>query len=427
MCMKSKFSVYNHTLRIADNKLITKKLIVLKNEEGIMDFTNFHKYVNSPQKTVRSITYDGNSRFDYGVKLLNYAYFERGIVCLNNLTIDIVKDFMNLYGLGKLPGDVSGRTESTVKSCISAILDFLENLIGDKDIKCCFTHDDLYQYTMVRTKKGKIVKKKVPVFNVVYDGKTKSIFRDMPTPVFEIILNHIATYHPDLLCLVILSAFSGLRPSEACNVRREDSALGPGILFSMFGGKVSKVQIDLRKELCLRSDLTSTGKIKKERMQTVPLIFTDRFVEFYNIYMKYIEGKTYEADYGPLNLDKRGKAITYDTYYQRFRKIVRDELIPIFFKSEDPKVVFFGHLLTENNISPHIFRHWYTVQLVRSGMNSVAELMNARGDSSPESALTYLMDKGELEEDRNIVANEAFDYNSWAAAKKHNLKAEKNT
>ena len=73
-------------------------------------------------------------------------------------------------------------------------------------------------------------------------------------------------------------------------------------------------------------------------------------------------------------------------YYQRFRKIIREEMIPIFLKSDDPEVVFFGQLLQENNISPHIFRHWYTTQLVLSGVNEVSELMSARGDNSPESA-----------------------------------------
>ena len=48
--------------------------------------------------------------------------------------------------------------------------------------------------------------------------------------------------------------------------------------------------------------------------------------------MTYLEGKKYEKDYGPLNLNRRGKALSYDVYYQRFRKIIRDEMIPIFLK-----------------------------------------------------------------------------------------------
>ena len=48
----------------------------------------------------------------------------------------------------------------------------------------------------------------------------------MPNSAFEMLFAHIAQYHKDLLMVVALGAFVGLRPSEACNVRREDSPLG---------------------------------------------------------------------------------------------------------------------------------------------------------------------------------------------------------
>ena len=104
-------------------------------------------------------------------------------------------------------------------------------------------------------------------------------------------------------------------------------------------------------------------------------------------------------------------------YYQRFRKIIREEMIPIFLKSDDPEVVFFGQLLQENNISPHIFRHWYTTQLVLSGVNEVSELMSARGDNSPESAWVYLQNKGEIAKQYGQVNNGVFDYMNWQAGK----------
>ena len=71
--------------------------------------------------------------------------------------------------------------------------------------------------------------------------------------------------------------------------------------------------------------------------------------------MTYLEGKKYEKDYGPLNLNRRGKALSYDVYYQRFRKIIRDEMIPIFLKSDDAEVVFFGQTFCRSIIFPHIF------------------------------------------------------------------------
>ena len=150
-------------------------------------------------------------------------------------------------------------------------------------------------------------------------------------------------------------------------------------------------------------------------MQAVPYIFLEVFVDTYNDYMAYLEGQKYEKDYGPLNLNKQGKALTYDVYYQRFRKIIREEMIPIFLNSDDEEVVFFGHLLQEHNISPHIFRHWYTTQLVLSGVNEISELMSARGDKSPDSAWVYLQNKGEIAKQYAQVNSGVFDYLSWRA------------
>lgn len=414
------FSVYNHVLIIKDNQLITRKFIVLKDKDGgIISFTDFHHYVRSAKSAVRNITDDGNNRFDFIVKLLNYAYFVRNIKSLDKLTIDIVKDFLNGYGSGTLPGDTKGRTKRTVETCIKAIMDFLDVYISERKTKCSIKINELFNVVPARTKRGGVVNKKVPVFDVVYTNKHKDIFRDIPNSAFEILISYIATHHTDMLMLVSLSAFAGLRPSEACNVRREDSPLGAGLIFTVEDGEIIKIQIDLRNELCLRSDLMSTGKIKKERMQNVPFMFTDAVTNSYNKYMEYMKGRRYEANYGPLSVNKQGKAITYDNYYQKFHKLIKEEIIPIFLDDDDPEVVNYGRLLIEKNISPHVLRHWYTVQLVLSGIDNVGEIMHARGDSSPESSLTYLQNKGELEKQYRKVNNEMFGYLSWVSKKKH--------
>ena len=414
------FSVYNHTLIIKGNQLITRKFVVLKNQKRqIVAFTDFHKYIKPAKKSVRNISDDGNNRFDFVVKLLNYAYFTRNIKSLDKLTVNIVKDFLNAYGSGTLPGDEKGRTKNTVEVCIASIMDFLEVYITMRKSNCSIKRDELYKLVPVRDKRGRVSNKKVPVFDVVYSNNPRDIFRDIPNSAFEILFAHIAENHPDMLMLITLSSFAGLRPSEACNVRREDSPLGAGILFTIQDEIVTKIQIDLRKELCLRSDLKSTGKIKKERMQTVPLIFTDAFVNSYNRYMEHMSGKKYEAEYAALSLNKQGKAIKYDNYYQKFHKIIKNEIIPIYLSNDEPEVVNYGRLLMENNISPHVFRHWYTVQLVLAGIDNVGELMAARGDSSPESALVYLQNKGELVKQYRKVNNEMFGYFKWTAQKKH--------
>lgn len=411
-----KFISYKHTLILGNNHLVTKQFIALKAPDGNLQFTDFHRYVKSASK-IKSISDDGNKRFAYVIKFLNYVFGVKRITSLDQLTLDMIKDFLMNYGLGTLPGDTRHRKKSTVEICVNTILDFLTLYLKERKGKAILSPSALYETTSYTNKRGRLIKRKEPKFDVyVDDSQTEqAIFRDMPNSAFEMLFAHIAEYHKDLLMVVALGAFVGLRPSEACNVRREDSPLGAGILFHQSEGETFKVEIDLRREMPLRSDLKPTGRIKKERMQAVPYIFLEVFLDTYNNYMRYLEGKRYERDYGPLNLNKQGKALTYAVYYQRFRRIIREEMIPIFLKSDDAEVVFFGHLLQEHNISPHIFRHWYTTQLVLSGVSEISELMSARGDKSPESAWVYLQNKGEIAKQYGQVNDGLFDYMSWRA------------
>lgn len=194
-----------------------------------------------------------------------------------------------------------------------------------------------------------------------------------------------------------------------------DSRLGPGLRFEIVDGEVVNVFIDLNAELVLRSDLESVGGIKKERTQRVYPAFLKIFTDCYQKYMAYIEGKKFEAEYGALTTGQGGKAYTYASYISAFHKAV-EECIPNMLASYDPEVVNYGQLLMEQKISPHIFRHWFSVKLTLYG-EGVEGLMFWRGDKSPESALTYINNKSDLEKEYEKVSSEIFDYSLWKAAK----------
>lgn len=413
-----RFSVYEHTLVIMDNQLISRKFIVLKNrEKHIVAWTDFNKYIRSAKhKAVRNISDDGNKRIYYVTKFLNYVFFDKyHISRLNNVTNNMVKDFFYDYGMGTLPGDVHSRSESTVNVCIRTLIDFLERFCEENKGSCKLKPGDLFKTVEVRNKHGKMIKKRIPAFDVYFVNHRHQIFRDMPESVFSILLEHIMHNHTDILMLVALSAFAGMRPSECCNVRRNDSALGAGIRFEIMDGEITDIIIDIRKELNLRSDLKKVGAIKKERIQRIYPAFIKAFYECYLVYMNYMEEKRYEAEFGALTVNKQGKALTYESYYGKFRKVV-DEVIPLLLSNDDPEVVNYGYLLQENNIGPHVFRHWFSVKLTLFG-EDVSGLMFWRGDSSPESALTYLQSKSDLEKQYRKVNNEMFDYHMWRAKK----------
>lgn len=168
------FSVYKHTLVFKESELLTRKFIVLKDERGdICAFTDFHKYISSSKKSyIRRITDDGNNRHYYVAKMLNYVFFDKyHIDTLNSVTIKMVSDFLNDYGNCILPNDNCERTKSTVISCVKTIIDFLDQFISENSDKCQIKQEELYKTITIRNKRGKMIKEKVPAFDVTYSGK----------------------------------------------------------------------------------------------------------------------------------------------------------------------------------------------------------------------------------------------------------------
>lgn len=353
------------------------------------------------------------------IRFLNYAFFYEGIMCLDELTADIAERFLKRYGLCVLPDDdeKQHRAKDTVSKCIGYVFDFLLLLIEDRKGKIRMKKKDLYREVVARDKYGKAYVKKVPRFDVEYIDIDRLILRDIPNAAFDIMYDHFIRKHPELLGVFMLCAFVGLRPSEACNVRREDSPFGPGIRFITVNGEIRKIKIDLTKELKLRSDAVSVGGIKRERTQEVCPVFIDAFMQTYDYYIKYLEKQNYEKEFAPFSVNRSGKALTYASFKNQFNKIIKDELVPIFLKSDDPDVVIFGQLCLEHSLGPHALRHWFTVQLVLSGIDDPASLQFYRGDKNPMSAITYLNNKGELEKMYKRINDEVYEYQYWKAKK----------
>ena len=419
-----RFGVYTRHYQLDNGQLIQKDLIVLKEGDLIVEWTDFHKFAETTR--LNKITpYESRSikRIRHIVMLLNYAFFDSGyhITSLLDLNAEVVCSFLNDYGMCRLKDDTPNtvRQRKTVKNCVDDILDFCSNIINEYKGLSKLKQSELYTYEKVFSKGSRrYVQKKVLAFKVNFkESPEDHIFRDIRDEDFEIIMSQIVAHHKNILMLAALSAFGGLRPSEACNVRRPDSKLGAGIRFETIGTEITNIYVDIRKELNLRSDYISVGGIKKPRIQKIYPPFIPVFYECYQDYMKYIQGRTYEEEYGPLTLNSQGKAMTYASYSGEFKKVVQ-ECIPIMLSSDDPKVVLYGQLLQENNIGPHILRHWFSMSLADAGLDAV-ELMNWRGDKCIDSAITYINNKSQLTDALERAENRIFDYSLWKAGKIH--------
>ena len=416
--MTRRFGLYKYIVPDTQTVVI-RYLIVIKEDRTIVQWTDFHKYVRMGSPTrIRKIESEHESRYYDIVKLLNYVFFEKQHVRrLTDITTDMVKEFLKKYGLCMLEGDTewTHRSETTVKHMVASLISFFEEV--SKEYPDCKVRKKEFfeEKEFFNKKKRKWENRKVPAFEILCNPSSGELLRDMPEAVFQIIFNKVLTQYKDILMIVAACAFGGLRPSEACNMRREDSPLGRGLYIDMIDGDVHSITIDLRRELHLRSDHLAVGKIKKERLQKIYPAFLDIFWKCYRIYMAYMDQRDYETQYGALSVSRNGKAFTYSNYRTRCQQAVKD-CIPEMLESDDPEVVEYAHLLQENNIAPHIFRHWFSVKLTLFG-EDVSGLMYWRGDTHPESSLRYLMRKSDLEREYEKINNGVFDYSMWKAEK----------
>lgn len=88
-----RFVVYKHSLVLGDNNIVTKQFIVLKHDDGNLQFTDFHRYVKSTSR-IKSISDDGNKRFSYVVKFLNFIFGTSGLKSIDQLTLEMVREFL---------------------------------------------------------------------------------------------------------------------------------------------------------------------------------------------------------------------------------------------------------------------------------------------------------------------------------------------
>lgn len=408
-----RFAVYTHQLVSPDGIAYPRCFIVIKNEYNvIVYFTKLHRLVGVYEGSVyRPLSSDAREKMIYVTQMLNYILIDHKHVYRIDHVFRITKDmllafFMDYALKEKKAGEHRGSQD--VEKCIIAVTGFFSRLCRKYSGYTAIRRSELYSDKKVFTRYGRQRIVSVPDFQVPIIPEPKEIFRDIPTKVFQILMNLAVRYEPDIAFAMALQAFAGLRPGEVMNVRQESSPKGPGIKLTWRGKKLIRADIDLTHEYAMRSDAVPCGSIKKERTAHVYPPFLGVFERMYLLHKERLAGMPYEREYCPMFVNSRGMAMTYDIYYSRFVSLVTDRLRPLLLGHEDPECRIYGQMLCENTLGPHVLRHWFSVQLALRG-EDVAQLQFWRGDRSPESSFRYLQDKGdlirELEATNELLAN----------------------
>jgi len=409
LCKRYRYAVYVRNLVREDAIPYSRSFIVIKNQYGvIVRFTHFHKYVVTYSDSVyRPIASDVREKLLYVCEMLNHIIVERhkntGVAHVFQVSKKMLSEFFQHYALEQLPNK-SYRSRQSIEKCVSSVTMFFRKLCREYGAYMAISADELYEEKITINNRGKKLKKLIPSFQVRGIPEHKRIFRDIPTKVFVLLLNQAFKHTPEIAFAICVQAFAGLRPGEAMNLRQERSPLGQGLSITIIAGQLKSVELDLTREYALRSDGVICGKIKKERRQKVYPVFISAFATAYERHKKYLESKNFETEYCPMFVNSQGKAMTYANYKWIFSRLIERHLRPLLLNHEDAECRLYGQLLYENKLGPHSLRHWFSVTLVLSG-EDVAQLQYWRGDTNPESALSYLQNKGELMRELSAANN----------------------
>lgn len=397
---KYHYGLYAHKLIAANGEIYTRPFIVIKNKYGvIVRFTTLHNYASIfERKVFVPVTSDAEAKLHYICKMLNYIliehYAEFRIDHIFKVSRAMLERFFRDYATERQrSGEFRG--EQSVEKCVYAVMAFFKKLRRKFGDYILLSDADLVSDKTVYNKYGKPGKRAVPAFQVRGIPKRGEVFRELPTKAFKILLNLAFRYASDIAFAICLQAFAGLRAGEVCNVRQEGGPMGNGLIFTRMESRVTKIEIDLLRELPMRSDGVVCGRIKKERIQCVYPPFLEAFAAAYEHHKKFLAANSFEHDYRPMFINGKGLAMSYDDYARRFRSLVDKHFRAVLLECDDPELRIYGQLLYENRLTPHALRHWYSVQLVLHG-EDIAQIQFWRGDKNPESAFAYLQDKGDL-------------------------------
>ena len=396
-----RYTVYEHRQEI-DGELVRQKMIALKHIDSVFPtILTGLEYYSYPYTGAEPFRGDRTSKSElsYICQALNYICPRYHIKKLTDIDFDMIVDFFDYYrDTPKKHNQEAYLSQQSLDRCIRAVTNFFANLTVFHKTKCSVK--DLCREVYIKDSRRSARQRKVfvPAYRTKrHHSADKEILRDIPISAAVKLVNLAYIHDPMIAFAIVLQLFAGLRPSEAMNVRQADSPLAgtPGITCKDANGKVTSMKVDLQKELVLRSDGVNVGQIKKEREVLTFMSFHRYLYPAYKRHLLILERYPVEPDYKAMFVLDNGKAMTYPVYAKRVQKLIMKHLKPMLQASNDEREVLFARELDSRKLAPHAFRHVFTVMLVLEGLG-VGDIQKYRGDSSPESALTYLKNKGDL-------------------------------
>jgi integrase len=389
------------SLRI-QNIRFGKRKLVMADDEGLMHECMFIVLENTCNLKFKVTGYSmyffkrlGNKRIetlDYHAKILvlflNYIFFDNyekyKMKNINELKIEHGNDFLRDYSRGKIGNE--NKSKTTVQKAEQVINNFYRFLYKNCEGMKFLTSKDFIvksSNSLGFSRKNNNKESFENLFFVEYaKRRPPKRLKSMSINLFSEILQVCNIYYPELKLAICLQAFGGLRRGEVCNVTKDK------IQYGFLGKEYSWFVIDLTEKTRMREDLVSVGNIKKRRLQPIHPIFLGIFTKVYNEHLELIKSR--KNTYGALFLNRHDEAMTDESYEQKFERIIK-LVIERLGNRGDFDSSSELNILVAASVNTHILRHFFTQFISKlETTRTPSEIAYWRGDSSLESALTYL-------------------------------------
>lgn len=405
--MTVKYGIVEIPAKSEKTQAMIPKIVLRDEHNNIVAYTDYAQYIRRNGHRVKgNSTTTEHQACTYICIMLNYFLKKRKqlkIKKLADISFDNLQEFMEWYCNGHGTDNVPGL--KAAEDCRNYITSFIAELI-ERGIMQNITINELYRFSEKENKYNKNTKTIVAKPKLTYYSNAPmhpSKFTDLPGDSIYRIIELASQYDPMLTLGICTEAFGGVRAGGIVNMRTIGAADGDGIIITQSKGKIERIEIDIRREILRTKNGKHTGLIKRPRKQQILPDFNDLY---YKCLMRHSRLLATVKNHNPdaLFLNSQGYAMSYETYRQRLSKLFDNHVVPFLMASNNPEYQIAAQTILERGISSHAFRHWFSTLLAVKYGDPII-IMHWRGDSSIQSALSYLTNKGVLESQLRKTVN----------------------
>lgn len=316
-------------------------------EKGKYEVHTFSKFFTSKigSFSLKNKSYNTLKNFylTFIIRFLNYIFNDAKspINSIEDLTMDMVEEFLDKFAQSKLPSETLNRpkSEETVARANYAISHFVywlwKNKIPSTSKKMFkmknFNKDDFEFYSVNKKTKHGTVENLVLADIVVPNTSKRKYTRTKAMGASKYSISKLIEISrnkdPMITFAIVLGAYAGLRLGDICQMYE-------GRIKNLKQGEVFGAYFDFTYDTVLRSDNKMTSYCKTKRLIPIHEGCASAIYDYYNEHIEYLKHeKLYPNKYGALFLDKNGNAMTSRTIQRRFNTI--EKLYEVVLKKEE--------------------------------------------------------------------------------------------